>query len=86
MCIFKTTDQIFTPFLNIKLNDQIKILFFSGIEPMNLMINRFCNDQRGASAVEYGIIITLIALVVVVGIQNTSSNLSGIFNKVKNNL
>jgi len=53
---------------------------------MNLIIRRFCNDQNGATAVEYGIIITFIALIIVVGMQNTSTNLSGIFNKVKNNV
>ena len=38
--------------------------------------------DRGATAVEYGLIVALIAVVIIVGVTLLGSNLSGIFNKV----
>jgi pilus assembly protein Flp/PilA len=38
--------------------------------------------DRGATAVEYGLIVALIAVVIIVAFTLLGSNLSGIFNKV----
>jgi pilus assembly protein Flp/PilA len=38
--------------------------------------------DRGATAVEYGLIVALIAVVIIVAVTLLGSNLSGIFNKV----
>jgi len=38
--------------------------------------------DRGATAVEYGLIVALIAVVIIVAVTLLGNNLSGIFNKV----
>lgn len=39
------------------------------------------NKDRGATAVEYGLIVALIAVVIIVAVVLLGRNLSGIFNK-----
>ena len=39
-------------------------------------------NDRGASAVEYGLLVFLIALVIIVAVTLLGTNLSSIFNKV----
>jgi pilus assembly protein Flp/PilA len=38
--------------------------------------------ERGATAVEYGLMVALIAIVIIVAVALLGGNLSGIFNKV----
>lgn len=42
------------------------------------MIQRLIRDERGATAVEYGLIVALIAIVMVVALQSTGNSLSGV--------
>lgn len=44
------------------------------------MIARFLRDERGATAIEYAIIASLIFLVIIAAIQPIGAALSGIFN------
>ena len=37
--------------------------------------------ERGASAVEYGLLVALIAIIIIVAVKLLGSNLSSIFNK-----
>lgn len=39
-------------------------------------------EERGATAVEYGLLVALIALVIIVAVTLLGNNLSGLFNKV----
>jgi pilus assembly protein Flp/PilA len=39
-------------------------------------------DERGATAVEYGLMVALIAVVIIVAVGLLGTNLNGIFNKV----
>jgi len=39
-------------------------------------------DERGATAVEYGLMVALIAIVIIVAVSLLGSNLSSLFNKV----
>ena len=39
-------------------------------------------DDRGATAVEYGLMVALIAVVIIVAVGLLGTNLNGIFNKV----
>ena len=39
-------------------------------------------EERGATAVEYGLLVALIALVIIVAVTLLGQNLSGLFNKV----
>jgi len=41
-------------------------------------------DERGATAIEYGLIAALIALVVIAGVTNVGNNLKGKFNNIAN--
>lgn len=43
--------------------------------------NRF-NSEKGATAVEYGIMVGLIAIVIIVAVTALGTNLNGLFNNV----
>ncbi|MCT9623742.1 Flp family type IVb pilin [Pseudarthrobacter equi] len=47
----------------------------------NLMI-RLRNEEKGATAVEYGIMVALIAVVIIVAVSLLGNNLSSMFNGV----
>jgi pilus assembly protein Flp/PilA len=52
---------------------------------MNL-ISRFVRDESGATAIEYGLIAALIAVVIITAVSTIGTNLSGVFKKVSDNL
>ena len=43
-------------------------------------------SDRGASAVEYGLLVALIAIAIIVAVSLLGTNLSGIFNKTANSI
>jgi pilus assembly protein Flp/PilA len=43
-------------------------------------------DERGATAVEYGLMVALIAIVIIVAVAALGTKLSGLFNSVSNSL
>ena len=43
---------------------------------------RFLKDEEGVTAIEYGLIAALIALVIIVAVALVGTNLSGTFQKV----
>ena len=47
---------------------------------------RFQNPERGATAVEYGLMVALIAVVIIVAIKLLGTNLSTLFNKTATNV
>ena len=53
---------------------------------MKKYIARFLNDQSGATAIEYGIIVSLIAIVVIVGATNVGVNINAKFNNIAGKL
>ena len=48
---------------------------------MNL-ISRFVRDESGATAIEYGLIAALIAVVIITGVQAVGTGLSSTFSTV----
>jgi pilus assembly protein Flp/PilA len=52
---------------------------------MNL-ISRFVRDESGATAIEYGLIAALIAVVIITALTAVGSNLSTKFNSVATTL
>ena len=46
------------------------------------MIQRFIRDEEGATAIEYGLIAALIAVVIISAVTTLGTNLSTAFNKV----
>jgi len=47
---------------------------------------RFNTDERGAAAVEYALLVTLIAIAIITAVVAMSGGISGAFNKVTANL
>jgi len=43
-------------------------------------------DERGATAVEYGLMVALIAIVIIVAVAALGTKLSGLFSTVSNSL
>lgn len=44
------------------------------------------NNDRGATAVEYGLMVALIAIVIIAAVTLLGGNLSGLFNRVANSV
>jgi pilus assembly protein Flp/PilA len=49
---------------------------------MTNLLSRFVRDESGATAIEYGLIAALIAVVIIGAVTTVGSNLSGTFNTV----
>jgi pilus assembly protein Flp/PilA len=53
---------------------------------MNRLFSRFAADESGATAIEYGLIAGLIAVVIISAITTVGTRLSAKFQAVANNL
>lgn len=53
---------------------------------MQNLLSRFSRDESGATAIEYGLIAGLIAVVIIATITTVGTSLSAKFNAVANNL
>lgn len=53
---------------------------------MKKLWNKFLSEESGQGMVEYGLIIALIAVVLIVTLSAMSDSLKGIFTKVKEQL
>ena len=53
---------------------------------MKNIFARFAADQSGATAIEYGLIAGLIAVVIISAVSSLGKNISNKFNDVANNL
>lgn len=53
---------------------------------MNKFVSRFMKDELGATAIEYGLIAALIAVVIIGAVSAVGSNLKGTFNNIANNV
>ena len=51
---------------------------------MRRLITDFWNDESGATAIEYGLIAALIAVVVISAVTTVGTNLKGKFNNIAN--
>ena len=49
---------------------------------MSKFVVRFLNDESGATAIEYGLIVALIAVVIVTAVTTVGTNLKATFTKV----
>lgn len=49
---------------------------------MSQFVTRFLKDESGATAIEYGLIAALVAVVIVVAVGAMGTKLSGTFDKV----
>jgi len=53
---------------------------------MNNFVLRFVKDESGATAIEYGLIAALIAVVIIGAVSAVGTNLKGTFNNIANNV
>jgi len=53
---------------------------------MKNIFARFATDESGATAIEYGLIAGLIAVVIITAVQTLGTRISGKFNAIANNL
>jgi pilus assembly protein Flp/PilA len=53
---------------------------------MSKFVTRFLKDESGATAIEYGLIAALIAVVLVASLQGVGTALEGAFDKIKNDV
>ncbi|HTK35982.1 MAG TPA: Flp family type IVb pilin [Caulobacteraceae bacterium] len=51
---------------------------------MRALVLRFVRDEAGATAIEYALIASLIALVIIGGVTTLGSNLRGTYNNIAN--
>ena len=49
---------------------------------MTQFFNRFAKDESGATAIEYGLIAALIAVVIITAVTTVGTNLNATFTKV----
>ena len=50
------------------------------------LITRFCNDQRGATAIEYGLIAAGISLAIIAAVNHLGTALSSKFSAISSSL
>lgn len=55
-----------------------------GATPMAARIRAFAGDTSGASSIEYGLIVSLIALAVVAGASSMGDEIGNLFNRIGN--
>ena len=53
---------------------------------VRIRINALVKNERGASAVEYGLLVALIAIIIIAAVTLLGGNLSSIFNKTANSI
>ncbi|MBD3756000.1 MAG: Flp family type IVb pilin [Gammaproteobacteria bacterium] len=53
---------------------------------MKKFIARFAKDESGATAIEYGLIAGLIAVVLITALTTMGTNLSGLFTRIAGKL
>ncbi len=53
---------------------------------MSKFVTRFMNDESGATAIEYGLIVALIAVVIITAVTAVGTSLSTQFNTINTKL
>jgi pilus assembly protein Flp/PilA len=53
---------------------------------MGRFVSRFIHDERGATAIEYGLIVALISVVIITAVTNVGGNLRTKFNAINSAL
>jgi pilus assembly protein Flp/PilA len=52
------------------------------MKPVIQSMKAFLRDEQGATAIEYGLLVALISLVIVVGAAAVGTNLNALFTKI----
>jgi pilus assembly protein Flp/PilA len=54
----------------------------SGVSIMRHLLHRFINDQSGVTAIEYGLIASLVAVAIIAAVRTLGTNLTTVFGQV----
>jgi pilus assembly protein Flp/PilA len=65
---------------------QFKLLAETGDQAMSKFVTRFMKDESGATAIEYGLIVALIAVVIITAVSAVGTNLNTKFNAISTSL
>ena len=57
-----------------------------GVKHMKDLIVRFADDDSGATAIEYGLLAALIAVVIIASVTAVGTNMSAQFSKIANKI
>jgi len=60
--------------------------FKKGKRAMLKLIGRFAGDESGATAIEYGLIVALIAVVIITAVATLGNHLNNAFGDINSNL
>ncbi len=58
----------------------------TGYDAMKKWLGRIVSDERGATAVEYGLIISLVVLAMLAALTNVANSTTGMWNNVSDNV
>lgn len=77
--------------LTVRSTHESKAILFSGVVLMLMSVlskvaARFVRDQRGATMVEYGLLVALIAVVVLTAVGALGTTITGMFTSVNDGL
>jgi pilus assembly protein Flp/PilA len=53
---------------------------------MRRFLARFASDEQGATAIEYGLIVALISVVIITAVTNIGTNLKAKFNSINTSI
>jgi len=53
---------------------------------MSKIVTRFLKDEGGATAIEYGLIAALVAVVIIVGLTSLGTSLNATFTNISGNV
>ncbi|QWZ06368.1 Flp family type IVb pilin [Nocardioides panacis] len=56
------------------------------VEYLRIRLAGLCKSERGASAVEYGLLVSLIAIAIIVAVTTLGTKLSTVFTNTSNSL
>ncbi len=79
-----------TPGKGIARSDRVNVILSQIVTPgpkariKTLKIQQFIKDESGATAIEYGLVASLIALVILTAVSSVGVNLSGQFGNIAN--
>ena len=57
-----------------------------GVKYMKNLIVSFANDESGATAIEYGLLAALIAVVIITAVTSLGRNMSVVFSNIGNKI
>ena len=55
-----------------------------GVDAIRTKLRRLCRDNRGATAIEYGLIVALIGVAIMGALSNLGGGVGGMWGKLNN--